>query len=114
MPSRHEQVIDAYPTIFEWAFQDLPDESRRANLASWLKRGNGLYWIGGKRGSGKSTLMKHIYDDHRTRLCLERWTQMDESTPVPLLMGTFFLLKQWYSRTEVLNWNASVSIVSNT
>jgi len=97
MPSRHEQVIDAYPTIFEWAFQDLPDESRRrANLASWLKRGNGLYWISGKRGSGKSTLMKHIYDDHRTRLCLERWAQMDESTPVPLLMGTFFF---WNSGT---------------
>jgi hypothetical protein len=86
MPKRYEQVIDAHPTTFKWAFQDLPDGSHRwANLTSLLKNGNGLYLISGKPGSGKSTLMKHIYDNHRTRLYLEKWAQTGQSTPVPLL-----------------------------
>lgn len=91
MPQRYEQVIEAHPTTFEWAFKDLPVGSNRwDNLAKWLKTGNGVYWISGKPGSGKSTLMKHIYDDSRTRLYLNQWAQMGESTDVPLLLGTFF------------------------
>ncbi|KAH6672603.1 hypothetical protein B0J14DRAFT_514181 [Halenospora varia] len=95
MPERYESVVDAHPLTFEWAFQDSISESRRwANLATWLKTGNGLYWISGKPGSGKSTLMKHIYDDDRTRLYLNDWAHMGESTPV--VIGTFFF---WNSGT---------------
>lgn len=91
MPQRYEQVIEAHPTTFEWAFKELPVGSNRwDNLAKWLKTGNGVYWVSGKPGSGKSTLMKHIYDDSRTRFYLKQWAQMGESTDVPLLIGTFF------------------------
>jgi hypothetical protein len=31
-----------------------------------MREGDGIYWINGKAGSGKSTLMKYIFDDPRT------------------------------------------------
>lgn len=94
MPQRYEQVVDAHPTTFDWALTDSSDGS--TNLANWLKTGNGLYWISGKPGSGKSTLMKHIYDDDRTRSFLSKWASEGEAQPVPLLIGTFFF---WASGT---------------
>lgn len=39
-------------------------------LAQWLKSQDpkeGLYWIGGKPGGGKSTLMKYLYGYVRTQ-----------------------------------------------
>lgn len=30
------------------------------DFVAWLEEGDGLYWIAGKAGSGKSTLMKYI------------------------------------------------------
>jgi NACHT domain len=62
----------------------------------WLKTGSGVYWINGKPGSGKSTLMKHIYDDERTRLYLKEWAQIGDSKHVPLVIASFFF---WNSGT---------------
>lgn len=33
------------------------------SIAEWLESGSGVYWISGKAGSGKSTLMKHLFWD---------------------------------------------------
>jgi hypothetical protein len=97
MPSRYESVVEAHPLTFEWAFQESTiRKSPGDSLATWLKTGNGLYWISGKPGSGKSTLMKHIFDDDRTQLYLENWAQSDTSTPRRLVIATFFF---WNSGT---------------
>jgi hypothetical protein len=97
MPKRYETVVDAHPDTFEWAFEESLNDGRPwTNLAAWLKAGNGLYWIAGKPGSGKSTLMKHIFDDDRTRLYLQRWAQIGESKNVPLVIASFFF---WNSGT---------------
>ena len=66
MTARHEKIAEAHQKTYEWAY-DNPD----ANLVDWLERGNGLFWINGKAGSGKSTLMKFLSDDPRTRQHLE-------------------------------------------
>ena len=39
----------------------------------WLTQENGIYWVNGKAGSGKSTLMRHIYDNPHTREALKEW-----------------------------------------
>lgn len=45
------------------------------NFIEWLKGSDGrnIYWITGKAGSGKSTLMKYLYNDPRTIKYLKAW-----------------------------------------
>lgn len=45
-----------------------------ADLLGWLQKdASGPYWISGKAGSGKSTLMKFIITDDRTKTALKKW-----------------------------------------
>ena len=100
--SRQEQVDDQFDgiaDIYDWIFQkpqtdrmSKSDERSPQNLAhpwddfaSWLKSGHGVYWINGKAGSGKSTVMKHICDHSRKLELLREW-----STNRRLLTPTFF------------------------
>ncbi|KAH6719510.1 hypothetical protein BKA61DRAFT_472972, partial [Leptodontidium sp. MPI-SDFR-AT-0119] len=95
MPKRYESVVEAHPKTFEWALQDADSSSlNKTNLSTWLKSEHGLYWISGKPGSGKSTLMKHILDDERTQIYLERWAHQEPSAP--LVVASFFF---WNSGT---------------
>lgn len=98
LPKRYESVTDAHPETFKWASRESTGGNASwPNLATWLKNRNGLYWISGKPGSGKSTLTKHIYDDDRTRLYLSDWTQTGMSTSIPLTIAIFFF---WNSGTS--------------
>lgn len=75
MSNRYEDIVEAFPDTFGWVFRDATTEHLPwDNFAQWLKTGTGVYWISGKAGSGKSTLMKHVLDDTRTRQYLEDWT----------------------------------------
>ncbi|KAF7536590.1 hypothetical protein G7054_g4399 [Neopestalotiopsis clavispora] len=51
-----------------WLF----DESQTTFL-EWLREGKGMFWISGKPGSGKSTLMKFAFAKDDTRAALMRW-----------------------------------------
>lgn len=42
-------------------------------MAQWLESGSGVYWVCGKAGSGKSTLMKHIFFHRDVPKLLQRW-----------------------------------------
>lgn len=69
MSNRYERVVEAYPNTFEWIFRSSTnDQLQWSNFSDWLKTDTNqrVYWISGKAGSGKSTLMKHIFDDART------------------------------------------------
>ena len=90
--ARYLQVAKAHVATFEWILKDCGDEDRSwSSFIEWLECGNGIYWINGKAGSGKSTLMKYLYDHHRTRDCLGRW-----SNAMPLDLAAFFF---WNSGT---------------
>ncbi|KAK0644435.1 hypothetical protein B0T16DRAFT_460495 [Cercophora newfieldiana] len=58
---RLAEVQTQYYSTFEWIFSD-----EDLGFRSWLESPQGLYWISGKPGSGKSTLMKFIRRDPRT------------------------------------------------
>ncbi|KAH8802965.1 hypothetical protein F5884DRAFT_684142 [Xylogone sp. PMI_703] len=93
MSERYEEVQEAHAETFEWAFHDLTAEQQTwSNLSRWLKGGEGVYWVSGKAGSGKSTFMKYIYDDGRTRGHLRKW-----ANGTPLCVATFFF---WNSGTK--------------
>jgi len=62
---RHSDIRDAHKKTFEWIFQ--PNSG--VNFVPWLTSSNvtdGIYWITGKAGSGKSTLMKFIQNHEKT------------------------------------------------
>ncbi|KAL9088683.1 MAG: hypothetical protein Q9159_002934 [Coniocarpon cinnabarinum] len=61
MSSRDEEIAPAYQNTYEWIFQQ-PDEGacRWSDFRQWLLQGTDAYWISGKAGSGKSTLMHFI------------------------------------------------------
>ena len=71
---RHEWIPTAHHRTFNWIFeQPSTVQLNWSNLNHWLLSGEGLYWVFGKAGSGKSTLMKHIYHDTRTMSRLKIW-----------------------------------------
>lgn len=53
---RQETVAIAHQKTFGWALDPLSP----TKLEPWLRTGSGIYWIKGKAGSGKSTLMKYL------------------------------------------------------
>ena len=59
----------------------------------WLEGTNGLYWITGKPGSGKSTLTKFLFHDARASMPLNKWANGKKITKV----GFFF----WNSGTAI-------------
>ena len=73
--SREETIAEAHSESFQWIF----DKSGQAvrpwdNFSAWLENGEGIYWINGKAGSGKSTLMSFLCQDERTIQALTVWS----------------------------------------
>lgn len=77
MFDRHSRIAEAYSKTFHWVFSTdgLPVSDIRSKISfkSWLESKNGIFWVSGKPGSGKSTLMKYICDNTITMQCLQRW-----------------------------------------
>lgn len=73
---RYEQISPAHVKTFEWIFQDivkLQHHDFPVGFRTWLEQGCGHFWLEGKAGSGKSTLMRFICRHERTRSCLSTW-----------------------------------------
>ena len=82
MQDRRDEIETAHQKTFEWVFQANNEATPFANFLHWLGADNTTlpYWINGKAGSGKSTLMKFIAGDARTRGALSGWAGSEEIT----------------------------------
>ncbi|KAJ4138758.1 hypothetical protein NW768_002630, partial [Fusarium equiseti] len=69
---RWQKIHDTEKNTNTWIF-----DRANTNFLDWLESGNDLFWITGKAGSGKSTLMKFISDHDCTRRALEYWADED-------------------------------------
>jgi polynucleotide 5'-kinase involved in rRNA processing len=68
MVDRHEEIQEAHQETFEWIYHSpMEDGDPWASFIEWLRTGDSIYWINGKAGSGKSTLMRYLYDNRRTK-----------------------------------------------
>ncbi|KAF5538132.1 nacht nucleoside triphosphatase [Fusarium napiforme] len=76
LPVRHNSIPEAHEQTFRWIFQQSrEDATHESKLVTWLRKGNGIFWISGKPGSGKSTLMKFIAGEQCTRTTLRAWAK---------------------------------------
>lgn len=78
LPDRISHIPEAHQQTFEWLLSETPpsnDAPRWDSFTTWLEKADheNLYWITGKPGSGKSTLMKFLYHEPRTYSFLRRW-----------------------------------------
>ena len=85
-------IADSHSQTLHWMFED-DATSPWDSFYSWLQADDRLYWINGKPGSGKSTLMKFLINDPRTRDLLAQWS----SCKSPLIVGFYF----WLSGSEM-------------
>lgn len=68
MPARCIQIPESYDQTFNWVFAE-----HTSPLRPWLEGRCGSFWVSGKAGSGKSTLMKYLANDNRTLELLQVW-----------------------------------------
>jgi adenylate kinase len=66
MAFRHDRIPKAARDTFEWVYRATESGEAWSSFVAWLQGDDGVYWITGKPGSGKSTLMKFLSDDIRT------------------------------------------------
>ncbi|KAF2800000.1 hypothetical protein K505DRAFT_293464 [Melanomma pulvis-pyrius CBS 109.77] len=70
---RYEKIEQAHQETFEWIYRE-PRDDQWSDFTNWLKSdADPLYWITGKPAAGKSTLMKYIHSDPRTKQHLQQW-----------------------------------------
>lgn len=71
---RYQSITPAHKKTFSWVFHPANTSSEGKRLVQWLRHGQGVFWITGKPGSGKSTMMKFLCDDSQTITALKEWT----------------------------------------
>ncbi|ETN38284.1 uncharacterized protein HMPREF1541_06315 [Cyphellophora europaea CBS 101466] len=80
--------VGDYGKTYSWIFE--PGQGH--GFREWLVSGNGIFWINGKPGSGKSSLVDYIVDHLHpgkpARPLLEEW-----ASPLPLKVLSFFFYK---------------------
>ena len=69
---RMNEIAASHRDTFQWIFDD-GTKGPWGSFTTWLRGVEPVYWIHGKPGSGKSTLMKFLANASRTRDCLTDW-----------------------------------------
>lgn len=91
---RQESIHDNFEGTFQWIYEPPQDADRPwDSFATWLTEGRGIYWITGKAGSGKSTLMRMLHENKRTLELLRTWRN-----DLPLVTASFFF---WNSGSDM-------------
>ena len=85
--ARHNDISENHRATFEWMF-DKDLEPTRDAFQVWLKDEEAVFWINGKAGSGKSTLMKFLANHSKTRQLLTQWSSKNQV----IIVSYFFWL----------------------
>ncbi|KAK1754472.1 hypothetical protein QBC47DRAFT_218483 [Echria macrotheca] len=89
---RESSICSSHARTYEWMLT--PRDAniyQNVQFLEWLRDETGVFWVAGKPGSGKSTLMKFVPSDSRTRTALEQWA--DEKR---LIIGRHFFWMAGY------------------
>lgn len=72
---RYRSIPKAHEQTLAWIFDPKNSNGKGALLLEWLRGGQGIFWVSGKPGSGKSTLMKFLADSPQTQVELSQWSR---------------------------------------
>jgi len=75
---RERIIADPHSATLGWVFEPSSSTGSDPTFADWLAEDVSFYWIAGKAGSGKSTLMKHLYESPLLADRLQHWAAGDE------------------------------------
>ncbi|KAI0432913.1 hypothetical protein F5Y09DRAFT_300773 [Xylaria sp. FL1042] len=99
--NRESNIAKAHENTLQWIFKDNVPGRKDTRFRQWLESSERLYWITGKAGSGKSTLMKYIsksdgttYGWSKCHKYLEKWAGSKDA----LLVASFYF---WASGTSM-------------
>lgn len=81
-PVRHTQIAAHHEKTFTWALKTNQDPTLGTSIGDWLRQGDGIFWVSGKPGSGKSTLMKYIADSSITSRFITEWARSSRAAIV--------------------------------
>ena len=71
---RFNDVHKAHKQTFNWMLEDSRDPAvPPTGFKNWLQNKDDIYWISGKAGSGKSTLMKYLVEEPNVGQYLQEW-----------------------------------------
>ena len=107
--TRQQQVannFDGLTSSFEWIFEETvatrsangSQHDYRHTFLEWLRTGSGAYWINGKPGAGKSTLMNFICNHPQTQQHLKDWAGNKQ-----LLVLKFFFWSDGVSEQKTIH-----------
>jgi hypothetical protein len=77
---RQDDIPIAHKHAFQWTLDLCGDPSddtpyNRVLISTWLTHGDGIFWLTGKAGSGKSTMMKMLASHAKSQKLLEQWAR---------------------------------------
>ncbi|KAL5043036.1 hypothetical protein BDW71DRAFT_210634 [Aspergillus fruticulosus] len=85
---RETSISAAHETTLQWIFRyPEPHGFQWTSFVDWLESDgpSNLYWVTGKAGSGKSTLIKYIHNHTLTKQALHKW-----SAKLPVMTSAFY------------------------
>ncbi|KAK3297098.1 prion-inhibition and propagation-domain-containing protein [Chaetomium fimeti] len=97
MEAREEEIKFAHSKTLNWVFEAPDGTVEWDDLSEWLRSGKDIYWVSGKAGSGKSTLMKRLFHHERTKELLSEWAK---GGPVHLISFFFWNLGTPEQKTQ--------------
>ncbi|KAK8064411.1 hypothetical protein PG994_007049 [Apiospora phragmitis] len=88
--ARQEAIPQNFQSTYHWIFDRQPKRALEGPLwqsfPNWLEGASeSVYWVTGKPGSGKSTMMKYIAGSRATTQYLQKW-----SRPLPVLVVSYY------------------------
>ncbi|KAI1475869.1 hypothetical protein F4774DRAFT_395595 [Daldinia eschscholtzii] len=112
MNQRKNDSRNSYAGTFKWIFRtnNTADKPNRTwcDFEDWLESDDTMYWISGKAGSGKTTLMKYLIENNLTRKALTIWAMRTKRAGSPVIFCHLF----WKAGSDPLQRNVKGCLCS--
>ena len=90
LEDRESRISKAHVSTYRWIFErHKHDAYSSTSFVNWLEdygKQKGVFWIAGTAGSGKSTLMKYLVHEPKTKQHLQLWA----GSRTPVIASCFF------------------------